>query len=222
MRRSKEAIEDRIGTACEHFAYPWGKASAAAERSARGLFRTSALEAWRTNRAGKFDRHRLGRTPVFRSDAAFFFRAKARGQLDGERLAYRALRRGPWGGVSLQSSAEVAAVATARRRSYRVAHVTTVDLTLRFLLLEQLRRCAMRASRSPPSARRAWVEDPRAEGIEHVPWNATRAWDSAADVRAFGELLTILRRGAVRRRTPTTKPGLMGRVAARWRGSRRS
>jgi peptidoglycan/xylan/chitin deacetylase (PgdA/CDA1 family) len=96
MRRSKEAIEDRIGTACEHFAYPWGKASAAAERSARGLFRTSALEAWRTNRAGKFDRHRLGRTPVFRSDAAFFFRAKARGQLDGERLAYRALRRGPW------------------------------------------------------------------------------------------------------------------------------
>jgi peptidoglycan/xylan/chitin deacetylase (PgdA/CDA1 family) len=96
MRRSKEAIEDRLGVACHHFAFPWGKASGAAEAAAKTWFRTAALDGWRTNRAGRIDPHRLGRTPVLRADAGFFFRAKARGRLDGERLAYRALRRGPW------------------------------------------------------------------------------------------------------------------------------
>jgi peptidoglycan/xylan/chitin deacetylase (PgdA/CDA1 family) len=96
MRRSAELVEDRLGTPCSHFAFPWGKASPAAERAARRRFATAALEAWKTNRGGRIDPHRLGRTPVMRSDGGFFFRAKARGQLDAERLAYRALRRGPW------------------------------------------------------------------------------------------------------------------------------
>ncbi len=96
MRRSAELVEDRLGTRCSHFAFPWGKASPAAERTARRRFATAAVEAWKTNRAGRIDPHRLGRTPIMRSDGGFFFRAKARGRLDGERLAYRALRRGPW------------------------------------------------------------------------------------------------------------------------------
>jgi peptidoglycan/xylan/chitin deacetylase (PgdA/CDA1 family) len=96
MRRSSDLVEDHLGRACTHFAFPWGKASAAAERAARRRFATAALDAWRTNRGGRIDAHRLGRTPVMRSDRGFFFRAKARGQLDAERLAYRALRRGPW------------------------------------------------------------------------------------------------------------------------------
>jgi peptidoglycan/xylan/chitin deacetylase (PgdA/CDA1 family) len=96
MRRSKELIEERLGRSCDHFAYPWGKASAAADRAARRHFKTAALDAWRINRAGRIELHRLGRTPIFRSDSGFFFRAKTRGQLDGERLAYRALRKGPW------------------------------------------------------------------------------------------------------------------------------
>jgi peptidoglycan/xylan/chitin deacetylase (PgdA/CDA1 family) len=96
MRRSQELIEDRLGGPCAHFAFPWGKASSPAARAARRRFATAAVEAWRTNRTGRFDPHRLGRTPVLRSDAGFFFRAKAQGWLDGERLAYRALRRGPW------------------------------------------------------------------------------------------------------------------------------
>jgi hypothetical protein len=33
---------------------------------------------------------------VLRNDGRVFFRAKVRGQLDGERHVYRALRRGPW------------------------------------------------------------------------------------------------------------------------------
>jgi peptidoglycan/xylan/chitin deacetylase (PgdA/CDA1 family) len=96
MRRSKDLIEDRLGHPCLHFAYPWGRSSAEADRSAEQLFETAALDAWRTNRAGSIDAHRLGRTPVLRSDAGFLFRAKTHGRLDGERLAYRALRRGPW------------------------------------------------------------------------------------------------------------------------------
>jgi peptidoglycan/xylan/chitin deacetylase (PgdA/CDA1 family)/O-antigen ligase len=96
MRRCKELIEDRLGRPCRHFAYPWAVGSAAADRVARRMFDSAALEAWRVNRRGRIDRHRLGRTPVLRGDGSLFFRAKTRGMLDGERIAYRILRRGPW------------------------------------------------------------------------------------------------------------------------------
>jgi peptidoglycan/xylan/chitin deacetylase (PgdA/CDA1 family) len=96
MHRSKALVEDRLGRPCTDFAFPWGKASPAAERVARRCFKTVALDAWRTNRVGRIDPHRLGRTPVLRSDSEYFFRAKVRGQLDGERVIYRTLRRGPW------------------------------------------------------------------------------------------------------------------------------
>jgi peptidoglycan/xylan/chitin deacetylase (PgdA/CDA1 family) len=97
MTRSKELIEDRLGTPCEHFAYPWAVGSSAADRAARRLFRTAALDAWRTNRRGRIDPYRLGRVPVLRSDGRFFFRRKVGGQLDAESWLYRALGRGPWG-----------------------------------------------------------------------------------------------------------------------------
>jgi peptidoglycan/xylan/chitin deacetylase (PgdA/CDA1 family) len=96
MRRSKELIEDKLGIACKHFAYPWAVSSSAADRVVRGLFDTAALR-WQTNRRGLIDRYRLGRTPVLRSDSDSFFRAKVQGILDKEALAYRLLRKGPWG-----------------------------------------------------------------------------------------------------------------------------
>jgi peptidoglycan/xylan/chitin deacetylase (PgdA/CDA1 family) len=96
MIRSKELIEDRLGVACRHFAYPWAVGSPAADRVARTVFDSAAWDAWKTNRRGHLDPHRLGRTPILRSDGAAFFRAKVRGWLDGEALVYRALRRGPW------------------------------------------------------------------------------------------------------------------------------
>jgi peptidoglycan/xylan/chitin deacetylase (PgdA/CDA1 family) len=96
MRRSKELIEDHLGVACRHFAYPWAVGSRAARRVARRLFDSAALDAWRTNRRGRTDPHRLGRTPVLASDGYTFFRAKVHGMLDGEALVYRALGRGPW------------------------------------------------------------------------------------------------------------------------------
>jgi hypothetical protein len=97
MRRSKELIEDRLGIACRHFAYPWGVGSPAADAVARRLFDTAALDGWRTNRWGAIDLHRLGRTPILRSDGTTFFRIKVRGMLDAERHLYRLARRGPWG-----------------------------------------------------------------------------------------------------------------------------
>jgi peptidoglycan/xylan/chitin deacetylase (PgdA/CDA1 family) len=96
MRRCKELIEDRLGVACRHFAYPWAVGSSAADRVARELFDSAALDAWRTNRRGRIDPHRLGRTPVLRGDGPRFFGAKVRGMLDGEAVAFRVLRRGPW------------------------------------------------------------------------------------------------------------------------------
>lgn len=96
LRRSKETIEDRLGIPCRHFAYPWAVGSPAAEQVVRALFDTAARHAWRTNRRGRIDPYRLGRTPILRSDGSVFFRAKTRALLDGEAIFYRALGRGPW------------------------------------------------------------------------------------------------------------------------------
>jgi peptidoglycan/xylan/chitin deacetylase (PgdA/CDA1 family) len=96
LRRSKELIEDKLGTRCRHFAYPWAVGSPAADRIVRSLFDTAARHAWRTNRRGRIDPYGLGRTPVLRSDGDMFFRAKSKGLLDGEAVVYRALGRGPW------------------------------------------------------------------------------------------------------------------------------
>jgi peptidoglycan/xylan/chitin deacetylase (PgdA/CDA1 family) len=96
MRRSKDLIEDRLGVACRHFAYPFAVGSPEADRVARRLFGSAALDAWKTNRRDRMDLHRLGRMPVLASDGQLFFRAKVRGMLERESLAYRALGRGPW------------------------------------------------------------------------------------------------------------------------------
>ncbi|MGH2791296.1 MAG: polysaccharide deacetylase family protein [Actinomycetota bacterium] len=95
MTTCKNLIEDELGTACEHFSYPWSYASPPAERVARELFATAALP-WRTNRSGRIESHQLGRTPVLRSDGTFFFKAKLRGAMDNEAHLYRLLGRGPW------------------------------------------------------------------------------------------------------------------------------
>ena len=97
MRVSKELIEDELGVACRHFAYPWAVRSPAADRAARMHFDSAAVDAWRTNRAERIDPHRLGRVPVLRSDGDVFFRRKVAGALDSEAWLYRALGRGPWG-----------------------------------------------------------------------------------------------------------------------------
>ncbi|MGH2814899.1 MAG: glycosyltransferase, partial [Actinomycetota bacterium] len=119
-----------------------------------------------------------------------------------------------------RAGADEAAVGTAAA-PLRVAHLTTTDLTLRYLLLGQLRRLAAEGYQvtgiSAPGPNGAALE---AEGIRFVPWrNATRAWNPVADVKALAELVALLRRERFDLvHTHNPKPGVLGRVAARAAG----
>ncbi|HEX2375352.1 MAG TPA: GNAT family N-acetyltransferase [Actinomycetota bacterium] len=103
----------------------------------------------------------------------------------------------------------------------RVAHLTTTDLTLRYLLLGQLRRLAAEGHEvtgiSAPGPHAAALE---AAGIRFLPWrNATRAWNPLADARALAELVALLRRERFDLvHTHNPKPGVLGRLAARLAG----
>ena len=100
----------------------------------------------------------------------------------------------------------------------RVAHLTTTDLTLRYLLLGQLRRLREEGYEvtgiSAPGPNTAAIE---AAGVRHLAWrNATRSWNLGADLRAFAELVRLLRRERFDLlHTHNPKPGVIGRVAAR-------
>ena len=142
-------------------AYPWAVGLPTADRAACQLFDSAALDAWRSNRAGAVDPWRLGRTPVLASDGMAFFRAMVKGRLDGEALAYRLLRRGP--GAAMSRAGAYGGGGGQRRRHSGVAHLTTTDLTLRYLLLGQPRRLAAEGhevivtsalGRTPPPWRR--------------------------------------------------------------------
>jgi len=103
----------------------------------------------------------------------------------------------------------------------RVAHIATVDLTLRYMLIAQLRRLRDEGfDVTAISAPGPHVDALTAEGIRHVPWrNATRSWSPLADLRAASELLGILRRerfDIVHTHNP--KPGVIGRIVARAAG----
>jgi peptidoglycan/xylan/chitin deacetylase (PgdA/CDA1 family) len=95
LTRSKGLIEDNLGVACRHFAYPYGDVSPAAERAVRGIFDSAALASG-TNRAGRIDRYRLGRTHVDRGDDWLSFRAKSIGRPLTESWMYRAFSARPF------------------------------------------------------------------------------------------------------------------------------
>jgi glycosyltransferase involved in cell wall biosynthesis/ribosomal protein S18 acetylase RimI-like enzyme len=103
-------------------------------------------------------------------------------------------------------------------RRARVAYVTTVDLTLRFLLSREMDRLRDEGFEvTSISAPGPWVDDIERRGIRHLPWpNAVRSWNPVADVRALFELRRILRRqGFDVVHTHTPKAGILGRVTAR-------
>jgi glycosyltransferase involved in cell wall biosynthesis/ribosomal protein S18 acetylase RimI-like enzyme len=100
----------------------------------------------------------------------------------------------------------------------RVAHITTVDVTLRFLLIEQLERLQSEGYEvTAVSSPGPWLEDLERLGVRTIEWrNATRAWSPSKDVAALVELVRILRRERFHIvHTHNPKPGLMGRIAAR-------
>ncbi|MBW2508574.1 MAG: glycosyltransferase family 4 protein, partial [Deltaproteobacteria bacterium] len=102
----------------------------------------------------------------------------------------------------------------------RVAHVTTVDLSLRYLLLNQLERIrdegyeVVGISADGPDV--AAVE---ARGIPHFAVPMTRRFTPLADLRALWALVRLMRRerfDVVHTHTP--KAGLLGQLAARLSG----
>jgi glycosyltransferase involved in cell wall biosynthesis len=103
-------------------------------------------------------------------------------------------------------------------RPVTVAHLTTVDLSLRYLLLAQLRSVRDRGARAIGiSAPGPWVAELEAEGIEHIPLaSSTRAVNVTNDLRAARELYGVLRREHVDvLHTHNPKPGVYGRVVGR-------
>ncbi len=102
----------------------------------------------------------------------------------------------------------------------RVAHITTVDLSLRYLLLNQLRRIRDEGYEvtaiSAPGPDVAFVE---AHGIPHLPVPMTRRFTPVADLRALVALVRVMRRerfDVVHTHTP--KAGLLGQLAGRLSG----
>ncbi len=101
-----------------------------------------------------------------------------------------------------------------------VAHVTTVDMSLRYLLLNQLRYLQGQGYRvigvSSPGPDVAAVE---AAGIKHIAVPMTRRLSPLKDLAAVQELTRVFRRERVDIvHTHTPKPGLLGQLAARLAG----
>ena len=91
---SCQLIEQRLGVAPAHFAYPKAlRGSPSAEVAVRARFRSAALAGTRPNPFGSTDPHRLARSPVQVSDGMRWFRRKAVGGLALEDATRRALDR---------------------------------------------------------------------------------------------------------------------------------
>ena len=103
----------------------------------------------------------------------------------------------------------------------KVAHLTTVDSSLRYLLYPQLTVVRDRGGDILGiSAPGPYADALAAEGIRHVPLgSSTRSMNPLADVRAAAELWRILRRERPDvLHTHNPKPGLYGRIVGRLAG----
>jgi glycosyltransferase involved in cell wall biosynthesis len=102
-----------------------------------------------------------------------------------------------------------------------VVHVTTSDISLALLLGPQLRAFAAAGYEViGASAPGPHVPDLESWGIRHEPLaNATRSMNPRADAQALFELRALFRRTTPDLvHTHNPKPGLYGRLAARWAG----
>lgn len=100
----------------------------------------------------------------------------------------------------------------------RIAHLTTVDMSLALLLATELDE-DMRSGHEVfgISAPGPYVDRVEALGVTHVPVNSlTRSWNLGSDIRAFFELartIKSLKLDVLHTHTP--KAGVMGRIAGR-------
>lgn len=103
----------------------------------------------------------------------------------------------------------------------RIAHLTTVDISLRFLLLPQLKAIVDAGGDAVGiSAPGPWIRDLEEAGIRHLPLPAsTRRANLLADLRATAQLWQVIRdqRPDVLH-THNPKPGVYGRILGRIAG----
>lgn len=106
-------------------------------------------------------------------------------------------------------------------RRLRVAHLTTVDLSLRFLLWPQLLEVEHLGGVSIGiSSPGPWVDEIVNAGVVHVPLtSSTRGFSLTSDLRASWELWRALRRIEIDvLHTHNPKPGIYGRIVGRLAG----
>ena len=100
----------------------------------------------------------------------------------------------------------------------RVAHLTTISLSLRHLLLNQMQSIQAAGYEVVGlSARGSEVADIERAGIPHIAVPLTRKFAPLKDLRGLWELYRLFRRERFAIvHTHTAKPGLLGLLAARW------
>jgi glycosyltransferase involved in cell wall biosynthesis/ribosomal protein S18 acetylase RimI-like enzyme len=104
---------------------------------------------------------------------------------------------------------------------FKVAHLTTVDLSLRFLVRPQLLAVLESGGEAiGVSAPGPWVGELEADGIRHVPLTAsTRGMSLVNDFKAILQFWRVLRREQFTvLHTHNPKPGLYGRILGRLAG----
>jgi peptidoglycan/xylan/chitin deacetylase (PgdA/CDA1 family) len=100
LSRSTDAIEDRLGTAAIHFAYPKSvPPTSDADAAVRARFVSAALAGTRPNPYGRTDPHRLARSPIQAGDEMRWFRAKASGGMAFEDDVRRLVNRWRYAGA---------------------------------------------------------------------------------------------------------------------------
>lgn len=106
------------------------------------------------------------------------------------------------------------------KSTLKVTHITTIDLSLRYLLLNQLQSIQAEGyevvgiSNSGPE-----VPVVEAAGIRHIAVPMTRNFTPLADLRSLWQLYRVMRREKFTLvHTHTPKPGLLGQLAARLAG----
>lgn len=101
LDRSVGLLQERLGVAADHFAYPKGRgANGQGEMEVRRRFVSAALGGGQPNRYGVTDLYRLRRTPIQVLDGMRWFRAKAAGGMALEGALRRVLDRGRYVGAS--------------------------------------------------------------------------------------------------------------------------